>query len=34
VNKDFVLCVFTEASSTLDVLLQCLKDINWTIFVI
>jgi len=28
VNKDFALCVLTETSSTLDVLLQCLKCVN------
>jgi len=32
VNKDFVLFVLTETSSTLDVLFQCLKLINRTIW--
>jgi len=27
-NKEFVLCVLTETSSTLDVLFHCLKRIN------
>jgi len=31
VHKDFVLCVLTETSSTLDVLSQFLKLINRTL---
>ena len=33
VNMDFVLCILTETSSTLEVLFQCLKLINRSIVI-